>query len=503
MTDLPVPYAPTPPAVTTLGSLTDTEQSMIVQLLNLINRCAPVNLLKEAYYDGKARIRNMGIAVPPELTSVNTVVGWPGTAVDAMDERLSFLGYVAQDSIEVQDRLEDLYTENRLGVEMSQAILDALIFGVSFLCVGTGYADEPDVLVTAESPMNTTAIYSRRQRRITAALTRILSLRDGQPSSLTLYLPNETVTADRNEISNQWVVTNRDRHNLGRVLVSRLVNRPRSSNIFGRSEITPAVMAYTDNAIRTVLGMEVAREFYSAPQRYVLGANESSFVGPDGKPIPAWQAYIGRYLALGAIEEGDGSQMLPQVGQFNQGSTLPYSDQLRTLAQMFASETAIPASDLGFVTENPASADAIRAASARLEGRAERRITMFDYSATEAAEFALLVQDAAAPGFDPAAPRPKVQGAWADPGTPTKTAAAASTVALIQAGVLKPRSEVTYELLGFSKAQQARLMSEDTQLGSPVDRLLAMLDKGAGLQQQLGPGQANPPTPVPSNMPGA
>ena len=49
----------------------------------------------------------------------------------------------------------------------------------------------------------------------------------------------------------------------------------------------------------------------------------------------------------------------------------PYMDQLRTFAALFSAETGLTLDDLGFVTDNPSSADAIKAAheSLRLTAR--------------------------------------------------------------------------------------------------------------------------------------
>ena len=56
-------------------------------------------------------------------------------------------------------------------------------------------------------------------------------------------------------------------------------------------------------------------------------------------------------------EDGD----KPTVGQFTQQSMSPYTEQLRTFAALFAGETGLTLDDLGFVTDNPSSAEAIKA----------------------------------------------------------------------------------------------------------------------------------------------
>ncbi|MBQ1163938.1 phage capsid protein, partial [Streptomyces sp. A73] len=68
----------------------------------------------------------------------------------------------------------------------------------------------------------------------------------------------------------------------------------------------------TDAACRRLMGMEVASEFYGAPQRYILGASESAFQDAEGNTQRAWETYIGRVLALERDEDGQ----VPTVGQF-------------------------------------------------------------------------------------------------------------------------------------------------------------------------------------------
>jgi hypothetical protein len=75
-----------------------------------------------------------------------------------------------------------------------------------------------------------------------------------------------------------------------------------------------------------------------------------------------WQAYIGNFLALNKDEDGD----IPTVGQFPQMSMEPHITYMRSLASQFAGETGIPVSYLGIIHDNPASAEAMYAASEEL-----------------------------------------------------------------------------------------------------------------------------------------
>jgi hypothetical protein len=204
--------------------------------------------------------------------------------------------------------------------------------------------------------------------------------------------------------------------------------------------------------MRTLLGAEVAREFYSAPQRYVLGADENAFTDADGNPLNSWSVIQGRLLG---VPYNETENIMPQVGQFQANSTSPYFEQVRAYAQLLSAETAVPASYLGFQTDNPSSADAIRQMEARLIKRAERRQRQFGRTWMEVARLALLVRDGEIP-----ADITNVRPLWRDASTPTRAAAADEAVKLISAGVLLPDSEITYNRIGLTDVDKEQLKAE-------------------------------------------
>ena len=294
-----------------------------------------------------------------------------------------------------------------------------------------------------------------RTRRPKAALLARFSEK-GTVEGGSLYLPNVTIyfALGRNE----WLEISRDEHNLGRVPCAPLINNPRSGDPWGRSEITRAVMSITDSAMRTLVGAEISREFFASPQRYILGASEDAFVDQDGQPTNGWSVIQGRVLGIG-YNDDDG--VMPQVGQFASNSPAPFFDQLRAYAQMLAAETSIPTSYLGLQTDNPASADAIRALENRLVKRAERRQKQFGRTWSEVAKLSLLVRDGVIP-----AEVNDVRPIWRDASTPTVAASTDAAVKLIQAGVLLPNSEVTYNRLNFSDAEKAQLARDKARAGA-------------------------------------
>ena len=427
-------------------SIGDDETALINFHLNRLTAYNVKNKIHEAYHEGKVRLRNLGTAVPPELQDIETVVGWPGSVVEVLDERLDWLGW-ASDNGNVLD-LDTVFLDNMLDVEGGQGHLDGLIYGTYFVVVGSGYDGEPSPLITIESPKTMTGEWDGRIRRLSSALS-IDGEEAGRVNAVTLYLPNENISLYTKD--GVWKVEDRDEHNAGRVLVAQGVNRPRAGDPAGRSEITRPLRAYTDAAVRTMLGMEVHREFYQAPQRYALGVDGDAFTDKDGNVKTGWEAVMGRMLALPRDEDGE----LPVVGQFAQSSPQPYLSQVQGLAQLVAGEAGIPSTYLGFYSENPTSADAIRAAEARLIKRAERRQASFGRTWREVGALALLVRD----GEIPEEYR-TVYAKWRDPATPTRSAAADEATKLVGAGILPPDSSVTYDRLGFSPAEQRQLASD-------------------------------------------
>ena len=199
------------------------------------------NAVKGRYYDGLQRVKDLGISLPPQMRSIEAVVGWPGTAVDVVEERLDFEGWTGDD-------LTDVYTSNDL---------DVLIYGTAFIAVTSGAEGEPDPLVTVESPTSMTAEWDGRKRAIKSAAKFWSDNDEFEANRAVLFRPNENVILEKTR--GRWEAVEVDQHNSNRVSVAQMVNRPRASKRGGRSEITPAVRGYTDMALRTLVGAEVAR----------------------------------------------------------------------------------------------------------------------------------------------------------------------------------------------------------------------------------------------------
>ncbi|MFE5958879.1 phage portal protein [Streptomyces rubiginosohelvolus] len=432
--------------------------------------------LRDAYFNGEQLVRDLGISIPPQLKGLHTVIGWPRVGVESLEERLDLEAFRWADGRDSSE-LSEIAEANDLFDESSLAHLDALVYGREYLAVGSGTDDSPP-LITAESPLDMTLMWDARLRMGTAALRECAAdtfIESGpEERMLVLYLPDQTVMCLPSD-QGGWEVIHRDVHRLGVVPVVRMANRQRTADRVGKSEITPEVMSITDAACRRLMGMEVASEFFGAPARYILGASESAFQDAEGNAKSAWETYIGRVLALERDEDGN----VPEVGTFPAHDPSGQTKIIDLYARIMASQMSVAPHVLGYSSDNPASADAIRFADNRQVKKAERRIRRFGAGWQQAMRLGLWVRD----GEPPDKAR-RIETVWRNPATPTVAAQVDATVKLVQAGILPADSDVTLQMAGFTEDQRQRVRADRrrTSAGAGLMDRLAQLDDGAGAE---------------------
>lgn len=357
MSESPVTQAPTVPG------LSGAHQALVKRHVETIMRKANRVRLRRRYYDHKAGLKDLGIALPPHLRNrIEMATGMPAKAVDARVRRTILDGFSLASGVDPASLgVDEVVTRNRLTSLLPQATTSALIESTAFLFVTVGdeAAGEPRALVTARGAEFATGTWSPRLWALSDALS-ILSVDDsGTPDHMVLYVPNRAIVMRRD--GGRWDIR-QSVHELG-VPVEPIPYKPMLDRPFGRSVITRTVMSLTDSMVRTLIRTEIGAEFYNAPQRWAMGADEKAFVGPDGSPRSGWEVTLGKLLALGRDDEGN----VPTVGQFPQQSMEPNVAQIRAIAQLFSSETNVPLRDLGVVGDNPESSQAIQTANEGLE----------------------------------------------------------------------------------------------------------------------------------------
>jgi len=457
-----------------LVGLSDEELQILTMLRSdLFSQRFKLELL-DAYFNGEQLIRDLGISIPPQLKGLHTVIGWPRTGIESLEERLDLEAFRWADGSDSSD-LEEIAEANDLFDESSLAHLDALTYGREYVTVGS--SDDPDLppLITYESPLDMTLDWDARLRIPRFALRESLDQFGyglaPEERLITLYMPNETIFAV--EANGGWEVIDRDQHRLGVPPVLRMANRQRTADRVGKSEITSEVMSITDAACRRLMGIEVASEFFGAPARYILGASESAFQDAEGNTKSAWETYIGRVLALERDEDGN----VPEVGQFSSHDPSGQTKIIDLYARIMASQLSVAPHVLGYSSDNPASADAIRYADNRQIKKAERRIRRFSVTHRDSMRLALWFQNG-----EPPPKERRIECVWRNPATPTLAAQTDATVKLVQGGIIPADSDVALEMAGLTEDQRRRVRADRrrAQGAALMDRLLQSSGASAG-----------------------
>lgn len=382
------------------------------------------------------------------------VLAWPMLVVDSLEERLDVEGFRLPDEDSGDDDLWRVWQENDLDENSQLAHIDALVMRRCYAAVGTNDDDPTTPLVTYESPLEVYADIDPRTRAVRAALRRYCGyqgsyVRDTEHYA-TLYLPDQTVFYQRTGVAGQYNEIDRDKHGLGEVPIVPLVNRTRLADYCGRSEMHAILpLAHAANKIAT--DMMTAAEFHALPIRGVMGLSLADFEDQAGNKLTALQVMLGRLLA---IPDDDGQA---KTFEFTSSSLDNFTTVLDKLAQIIAALGALPPHYVGFTTDNPASADAIRSNEMRLVKRAERKQRKFGGSHERTMR---LVHRFMAGDWDPRLKR--LETIWRDASTPTVAQSADAAVKLynLPAGPIVPLRQ-TREDLGYSDTQITRMEQED------------------------------------------
>lgn len=301
-------------------------------------------LLRYDFYEQKKKAPDLGISTPEGLEWFTSINGWCTKAVDILADRLQFDEF--EDDI---FNFTDMFALNNPDIFYDDAILSALINSCSFVYVSKGS------VIDGKKQMRFQVIDGSSATGIIDDFTKLMTEgyavldRDEYENVKTYayFTPGRTEVYETG-VKEPIAVETFDSKYCALVPV---IYKPDSKRPFGHSRISRACMGYANSAMRTVKRMEIASEFYSFPQKYATGLSQ------DAEQMDTWKATMSAMLTFTKDEDGD----KPTLGQFQVGSMGPHVEQLKSIASLFAGETGLTLDDLGFVTSNPSSAEAIKA----------------------------------------------------------------------------------------------------------------------------------------------
>lgn len=325
-------------------------------------------LLRYKYYEMKNKAQDFSSLAPEKFKGLKETVGWCAKAVDSLADRLQFDEF-QNDEFD----LSEIFLSNNQDILIDSAVLSALISACSFVYIRE---DNRYPRLQVIDGSNATGIIDPVTNLLTEGYAVL------ERDSMGVVKTEAYFMAGMTEIYSHGVLVQRIPNAAPYALLVPIIYRPDAKRPFGHSRISRACIAYTQTALRTIKRSEVSAEFYSFPQKYVLGLSEDAEFNNRLATISSF---------LNFTKDGDGDH--PIVGQFQQQSMTPYTEQLRTLASLFAGETGLTLDDLGFATENPSSAEAIKAGHENLRLTARKAQRTFGTGLLNVGYLAVCIRD--------------------------------------------------------------------------------------------------------------
>ena len=305
------------------------------------------------YYEMKRIAADLEISTPPRLRWMNSALGWCAKACDSFADRLVFREF-RNDYF----KINEIFNMNNPDTLFDNAILSAVITSCSFIYIAPGEGDDNMPRLYVIDGGHATGEIDQTTGLLHEGYAVLETDDDDRPVTEAYFEPGKTTGYRRGE---EPVVYE---HAVQQCMLVPIIFRPDAKRPFGHSRISRACMSIVDAAQRSMKRAEISAEYYSFPQKYVLGLSEDTDFDNS-------RAYMSSFLSFTEDESGN----RPSVGQFSQASMAPHAEQMRMWANMFAGETGLTLDDLGFPTANPSSSDAIKAAheSLRLTARKAQR----------------------------------------------------------------------------------------------------------------------------------
>lgn len=453
----------TPPRVHGLDPVTqELVAEMIVQWRNKL----PRNIERMIYLDGKNKLKDLKVALPPQLVdSLEIVMGWPEKAVMDLADRIVLERVRAPGDDTDPFGLKSALTANRFHSEFPQATSSSLAHSLSFVSTTPGDrgAGEPDQLIMFHSALWSTGLWSKRTRSLRAALFITDTDPLGHPTAFTVMLPSETLVCRKGA---SWYLADKIPNPIGRTPVEILPFRPTLERPFGRSRIDRRVMSLTDRGVRAGARLEVQAELFSVMKLMLMGINDEDLVDQNGTRVPLWSFYAGAVNTLSKDEDGD----VPKLEKVAAESPEPHIKILRSLASEFSGHTGVPLGSLGIASDNPESAQAKTVARDDVVATAEKQQAIYGDSLRRVFENIVMLREGLT---EPPADMLDLELKWRRPDRATLAALADAGAKQVGAQPKLADTTVGLELIGLEPDQIDRFQSEHRRASSPgvLDRL--------------------------------
>jgi Phage portal protein, SPP1 Gp6-like len=417
-------------------------QTMLQKLDEPAARYAQLN----AYYQGT---QPLSFLAPEAKTALGNRFGRmasniPRLAVTALAERLRITGFSDPDLWADWIRCD---MDQLSGV----AHREALLLGDSFVIVWADMLGRPKV--TVESAKQVAVQLDPGTRRIVAAVKR---WETKTTTEAVLYLPDNITRLRANQTGatiHGFATVEEIANPLGVVPVVALRNSDRILDERGASEVDD---------------MLVTSEYVGRPRRWATGIEltEEPVLDDDGNPV----IENGEPVMTEVNPIPEGSRMAvseneqAKFGQLAAADLAGYEASVRVLLGQIMAVSTLPAHYVGVFTDNPASADALRAAEASLTARAEARQATFGRAWEQVARLMIAVRDGRDPNLID-----DIRVQWADAATRSVAQEADAVIKLYAAGLLP----AAYALgkLGYSDDEVEKINAARRPESAPTQQI--------------------------------
>lgn len=414
----------------------------------------------EAYVRGEQPLRflhpDVVAQVGDRLTSLS--INWPRVVVGASEERLDVEGFRLGADAPAEKDLWRIWQANNLDEWSGLGHVGAMNLGRSFGLVWGDEEDPTTPIISIESARQMTVQYRPGSRRVEAA-AKVYGNPDSDGTLSTsaqigwLYLPDRAQKFEGGgAIGSSWKQVDEVANPLGVVSVVPLVNRPRLDDLSGESELSD-ILPLVDAVNKLATDMMVASEKQAMGDRYATGIEVPREAQANARLREEVKAKWDEATKGKTWLAGPGVNF----GQFPAAQLTNFIAAIEMLERAIAALAGLPPHYVGQVSDNPASADAIRSAEASLIKRVQRKMRGFGGSWEELMRLAMCVRDGI-PRAELDRKWDQLETQWRDPATPTVAQKADAAVKLKMADIITV--EQAQEDLGYSPQQIQAMRSQ-------------------------------------------
>lgn len=405
--------------------------TLLEDLLQRLNEPAARYADLDRYYQGKQPLAFLSpeakVALGNRFGIMSSNI--PRLAVTALAERLRLTGFAGDTALWAD------WVRNDLDQTSGVAHREALLLGDSYVIVWADKLGRPQV--TVESAKQVAVLTDPGSRQVYAGIKRWEDT-NLKTTEAVMYLRDRIVRLRADQqgaVANGFKTIEEIPNPLGVVPVVNLRNTDRIVGDWGGSEIDD-LKPLVDALNKSLADMMVTSEYVGRPRRWATGIEltEEPVLDDDGNPVldDDDQPVM---TEVNPIPEGHRAMISEndqaKFGQLQSADLGGYEASVRVILGQIMAVSTLPAHYVGVFTDNPASADALRAAEASLTARAEARQQTFGRAWEQVARLMIAVRDGRDPGLID-----DIRVQWADAATRSVAQEADAVVKLFQAGLL-------------------------------------------------------------------